>query len=166
MLKLNAEDGGHRKFILCTNNENNICHDITYQRLKTVITGKRKDGSTYSDGLPGSLKYLKVGFVPVNDQMYYEYADQLLENIRTLVELENATDMDSTKAVSIILDDEELEEFISTIDQHSECTSLYISHDVLISSAQEQELRKNNIDIKTVPEYYYPDTESRGGDEY
>ena len=55
VLKLNAEDGGHRKFILCTNNENNICRDITYQRLKTVITGKRKDGSTYSDGLPGSI---------------------------------------------------------------------------------------------------------------
>lgn len=166
VLKMNAEDGGHRKFILCTNNENNICRDITYQRLKTVITGKRKDGSTYSDGLPGSLKYLKVGFIPVNDQMYYEYADQLLENIRTLVELENAVDLNSNKSVSIIIDDEELEDFINSIEQHSECKSLYLGHDVLISSEQEQKLHKNGIEIKTVPEYYYPDTESRGGDEY
>ena len=166
VLKLNAEDGGHRKFILCTNNENNICRDITYQRLKTVITGKRKDGSTYSDGLPGSLKYLKVGFIPVNDQMYYEYADQLLENIRTLVELENTVDMNNSKTVSIILDDDELEKFIDSIDQHLECKSLYLSHDVLISSEQEQKLHKNGIEIKTVPEYYYPDTESRGSDEH
>ena len=166
VLKLNAEDGGHRKFILCTNNESNICRDITYQRLKTVITGKRKDGSTYSDGLPGSLKYLKVGFIPVNDKMYYEYADQLLENIRTLVELENTVDMDNSKTVSIILDDDELEKFIDLIDQHLECKSLYLSHDVLISSEQEQKLHKNGIEIKTVPEYYYPDTESRGSDEH
>ena len=166
VLKLNSEDGGHRKFILCTNNENNICRDITYQRLKTVITGKRKDGSTYSDGLPGSLKYLKVGFIPVNDQMYYEYADQLLENIRTLVELENTVDMDNSKTVSIILDDDELEKFIDSIEQHSECKSLYLSHDVLISSEQEQKLHKKGIEIKTVPEYYYPDTETRGDDEH
>lgn len=166
VLKLNSEDGGHRKFILCTNNENNICRDITYQRLKTVITGKRKDGSTYSDGLPGSLKYLKVGFIPVNDQMYYEYADQLLENIRTLVELENTVDMDNSKTVSIILDDDELEKFIDSIEQYSECKSLYLSHDVLISSEQEQKLYKKGIEIKTVPEYYYPDTETRGDDEH
>ena len=166
VLKLNAEDGGHRRFILCTNNENNICRDITYQRLKTVITGKRKDGSVYSDGMPGSLKYFKVDFIPVDDQMYYEYADQLLENIRTLVELENAADMDNNKSVSIIMDDDELDDFFSSIEQHSECKSLYLSHDILISKDQEHKLHKKGIEIKTVPEYFYPDTESRGSDEY
>ena len=45
VLELNKEDGGNRQFILCTNNENNICENITYQRVKTVITGKRKDES-------------------------------------------------------------------------------------------------------------------------
>lgn len=37
VMKLNAEDGGSRKFILCTNNENNICRDVTYERIKRVI---------------------------------------------------------------------------------------------------------------------------------
>ena len=36
-MKLNAEDCGLRRFILCTNNENNICKDVTYERLKRVI---------------------------------------------------------------------------------------------------------------------------------
>jgi DNA modification methylase len=45
VLELNKEDGGNRRFILCTNNENNICEEVTYQRIKTVISGKRKDGS-------------------------------------------------------------------------------------------------------------------------
>lgn len=57
VLELNKEDGGQRKFILCTNNENNICEEITYQRIKTVITGKRQDGSEYSEGIPANLKY-------------------------------------------------------------------------------------------------------------
>lgn len=52
VMELNQQDGGQRKFILCTNNENGICENVTYQRLKTVITGKRKDGSVYSDGIP------------------------------------------------------------------------------------------------------------------
>ena len=34
VLQLNKEDGGNRKFILCTNNENNICTDVCYPRLK------------------------------------------------------------------------------------------------------------------------------------
>jgi len=36
-MDLNKEDGGHRSFILITNNENDICRKITYKRLKKVI---------------------------------------------------------------------------------------------------------------------------------
>ena len=119
VLKLNAEDGGHRKFILCTNSENNICRDITYQRLKTAITGKRKDKSKYSDGLPGSLKYFKTDFIPISEKMYYEYADELLLHVRELVELENAVNFDKDTSVAIVLDDDEMDEFIDKI-CHSE----------------------------------------------
>ena len=60
MLELNEADGGNRSFILCTNNENNICRDITYQRIKTVITGKRTDGTDYGRGIAANLAYLRV----------------------------------------------------------------------------------------------------------
>ena len=66
VLELNEEDGGHRKFILCTNNENNICSDVTYPRLKTVITGIRADGSKYSEGIPSNLYYFKTDFIDDN----------------------------------------------------------------------------------------------------
>lgn len=45
VLELNKEDGGNRKFILCTNNEktdnnpNGIAYDVTSKRLKRVMTG-------------------------------------------------------------------------------------------------------------------------------
>ena len=115
VLECNKDYGGHRKFILCTNNENGICRDITYERLKTVITGERKDGSKYSDGLPGSLKYFKVDFVEITEKEYYEYADKLLLHVRELVELENAVDFEHNKAVAIVLTEEELEEFMQSL---------------------------------------------------
>lgn len=39
VLEINKEDGGLRKFILCTNDEGNICEKVTYERLKKVIKG-------------------------------------------------------------------------------------------------------------------------------
>ena len=37
VMELNAEDGGNRQCIICTNNENNICREVTYERIKRVI---------------------------------------------------------------------------------------------------------------------------------
>ena len=168
VLKLNSEDGGHRKFILCTNNENGICRDITYQRLKTVITGERKDGSKYSDGLPGSLKYFKVDFVPVAEKEYYEYADKLLLHVRELVELENAVDFEHNTAVAIVLTEEELEEFMQSLAStplsnqvetavSERSRTVYLGHDVLFSKAQKNLLAENGIEVKIIPQYYYPE---------
>lgn len=81
VLELNKEDNKNRKFILCTNNENNICTNVTFPRLKTVITGKRTDGTTYSDGLNGSLKYFKTDFIKnINnrDQLYYDLTEKCI----------------------------------------------------------------------------------------
>ena len=39
VMKLNKEDKGNRKFILCTNNENNIAYNVTYERLHRIIMG-------------------------------------------------------------------------------------------------------------------------------
>lgn len=60
VMELNKEDDGNRQFILCTNNENNICQNITHQRLKTVITGIKKDSSKYSEKINTNLYYYKV----------------------------------------------------------------------------------------------------------
>lgn len=84
VLELNKADGGKRRFILCTNNENRICEDITYPRIKTVITGKRKDGSAYSEGTPASLYYFKTDFV--RDESNVEQAKySLVERVDSLI---------------------------------------------------------------------------------
>lgn len=62
VLEQNRQDGGKRHFILCTNNENHICEEITYIRLKRVIEGYRmKDGGKV-EGIPANLKYFRTDF--------------------------------------------------------------------------------------------------------
>lgn len=62
VLKLN-EDGGNRKFILCTNNENNICTEVCYPRIKKVMGGYKNQRNENVDGLKGNLKYYTCDFV-------------------------------------------------------------------------------------------------------
>jgi adenine-specific DNA-methyltransferase len=64
VLDLNKKDNGKRSFILCTNNENSICEEVTYPRIKNVISGYKNLGSgDHIVGLGGSLKYFKTKFV-------------------------------------------------------------------------------------------------------
>jgi adenine-specific DNA-methyltransferase len=62
ILDLNKEDGGRRQFILCTDDEGNICSEICYPRLEKVINGYTSEGKEV-DGLGGNLKYFKTDFV-------------------------------------------------------------------------------------------------------
>ena len=58
VLDLNNEDGGKRSFIVCTNNENGICEEVCYPRIKNVI-----EGYLSYEPAGGSLKYFKTKFV-------------------------------------------------------------------------------------------------------
>jgi adenine-specific DNA-methyltransferase len=58
------ELSGNRQFILCTNNENNICTDVCYPRIQKVIKGYKDSSGKKIEGLGGTLKYFKTSFVP------------------------------------------------------------------------------------------------------
>lgn len=62
-MQLNAEDGGHRKCIMVTNNENNICENVTYERNKRVIEGYTTPKGEQVEGLAhNNLRYYKTDF--------------------------------------------------------------------------------------------------------
>jgi len=63
LLELNAKDKGRRQFILCTDNENNICTKVCYPRIKKVIEGYKDIKKEIIKGFGGNLKYYKTGFV-------------------------------------------------------------------------------------------------------
>lgn len=63
VLEINKEDDGSRQFILCTNNENDICTDVCFPRIKKVIEGYENLKGEKVEGLGGNLKYFKTDFV-------------------------------------------------------------------------------------------------------
>lgn len=150
VIKLNSQDGGNRKFILCTNNENNICRNVTYERIKRVI-----DKENYA----ASLKYYKVDYVPISERLYYEYADELLKHVRELVELENGINFIGNAEIGIVLTEEELGDFISQLENNSKCRKLYLGHDILMDTQQAQVLRDRKVMVNIIPDYYYKELE-------
>ena len=145
-----AHVDSHRKFILCTNNENGICRNVTYERLKRVME---------SNDYKASLKYQVVDFVPIDERLYYEYADELLHHVRELVELENGVNFTGNAEIAIVLTDEELREFTADRAALAKCQTLYLGHDILPDGEQESALRANEIQIHIIPDYYYRELE-------
>lgn len=169
VVELNNEDDGHRKFILCTNNENNICEEVTYQRIKTVITGKRKDNSEYSGGLPGSLKYFKTEFVENNstrDQIYFDLTEKCVpmlcvkESTFDLVEKTDSyviyKDKNNTNYTCIYYDilHNHYDEFIEKIKHIDNKKALYIFS--LNNRVEEYELKGiSNYKVEAIPQKIY-----------
>ena len=76
-MQLNAEDGGHRQCILVTNNENNICEEVTYERNKRVINGYTTPKGVEVAGLKANtLRYYKTEYIS---------RDRTQKNMRDLV---------------------------------------------------------------------------------
>ena len=150
VMKLNAADGGKRRFILVTNNENGICENVTYERLKRVVK---------KENYAARLKYLKVGMLPVAEKLYYEYANDLLAHVRELVELENAVDFRRDTSVAIVLTDAELAAFVADEARLASCRTLYVGHDVLVGGAAAKALATRGVERREIPQYYYPEQE-------
>lgn len=151
VMRLNAEDGGARRFIICTNNENNICREVTYERIRRVI-----DRDKYKE----SLKYYGVDFVSQkgedgNPLFYYDYAPELLEHVRELVELENGVNFTDNAENAIVLTDEEIDMFFENTNLLNLCKRLYVGHDVLLTAEQEEILKSLEIELIVIPDYYY-----------
>jgi adenine-specific DNA-methyltransferase len=119
-MMLNKQDGGNRKFILCTNNENKISEDVCYPRIKAVIKGNEK----YPEitGIKDNFKYFKTDFVDSapTDQNKKKIVDKSTE---MLCIKENAfkpiIDKKGYKVfknsdihLGIIFDDEQIDKFV------------------------------------------------------
>lgn len=144
VIQLNKEDGGNRRFILCTNNENKICEEITYERLKKVIYG-------YGDslGTPTNLKYYRTDFVP-KDTPYL--SDALVTHIEEMVQLEHGIRIDDKEYI-LILTDDDADELESNWSKENQLKALYVSRDVLFTARQNQLFSK--VEIHVIPDYYF-----------
>lgn len=144
VLKLNAEDGGNRRFILCTNNENNICEEVTYERIKRVIEGY---GDT--EGIPANLKYYRTDFVSKDSD---SLTDELLDHIKEMIQLEHGINLDGSQYL-LVLTDEEADALEQHWDEYKDVKALYVSRNVLFTT--EQNMLFGDVDIHIIPDDYF-----------
>lgn len=154
VLELNKEDSGSRRFILCTNNENNICREVTYQRIKSILTGTMISEGEYSKKIKGNLKYYMTDFV---DKESDELTNELLEHIVEMIQLEYGVSINNSQYIMVI-DDDEMDELEENFNYYKDLKAVFLSQDVLLSTSQERILQ--NVNTFIIPDYYF-DTELR-----
>lgn len=145
---LNAEDSGNRRFILATNNENNIAEEVTYERMKRVSAGTEK-----YEAKPMNLKYLKTDFIVKQDFPDVSLEYELLKYITPLVELEFAVDIANPK-VQIVITDEQLESLIKNDELVANAT-LFMHSDIFRDAEQNQILSDLQIKVQEIPNYFF-----------
>ena len=139
-MQLNKEDGGNRKFILCTNNENKICEEVTYKRLQNI-----------QEELPHNLKYFKTDFIPKLSEGEEILSSKLIGYIKEMVELEHMCQIDGKKR-RIVLSDEDLK---SALNEMKEEGTIYIPSFVLLTNHEKSILDGKKVKMVTIPDYYF-----------
>jgi adenine-specific DNA-methyltransferase len=163
ILELNKEDGGNRKFILCTDNENDICTEICYPRIEKVIKGYKNVAGKEIEGFGGNLKYFKIDFVDAEptDRNKKKLAEQSTEMLclkeDCFDEVESGQyfkifKSNNEKYVGIVFDDEGIEPFKEKVKKLNKKINVYVFS--LDESAREEEFEdiSNLVNLISIPE--------------
>jgi adenine-specific DNA-methyltransferase len=142
VLKLNKEDNGNRKFILCTNNENDIAVDVCYPRIKNVIKGYKNFKGEQVRGLKGNLRYFKTELLDIDHishvsdeqkiKLTYQAGEIIALREGAFVEIEKndwwQIFKDGTKYTAIYFkeDKRKLNELVKKLSKLKEKVALYI----------------------------------------
>ncbi|PIR86445.1 site-specific DNA-methyltransferase [Candidatus Kaiserbacteria bacterium CG10_big_fil_rev_8_21_14_0_10_43_70] len=167
VLKLNAEDGGNRKFIICTNNEDNnrsgkkIATDICYPRIKKAIKGF---GDTA--GIPSNLFYYQTDLVDIDQikkvsddakvRITYQAGEMIAVREDTLNEVEENEwwqifeSKGKMTAIYFKEDKSKLEELITKLEKKNLPVALYIFS--WGKNEYKGEYSSPNIRVEDIPE--------------
>ena len=163
ILEMNEEDGGNRKFILCTNNEDNICTDVCYPRIQNSIKGYTNTKNEKVKGLGGNLKYFKTDFVDgeptdKNKKKLVEQCTEILclkeDCFDELKQTKNYSVFKNhqERYIGIIYDDDGIEPLKKQIKSMGKKFNVYVFS--LDDSAREEEFEDviDMVDLKPIPE--------------
>lgn len=163
VLELNKEDNGNRRFILCTNNENNICTQVTHPRIKKVIQGYKglRDNKDYQ-GLGGNLKYFKTDFVDSaptdkNKKKIVDKSTEMIcikENAFASVKEKKEWKIFKNKDhhLGIIFDEDSIEDFVKEAKKIDGKIHVYVfSLDESVPTKEFKDL-KNKVKLCPIPE--------------
>lgn len=135
-MALNHEKAGHYNFILGTNNE---AIDVAYQRMKNI-----------SEKYPLNLKFYDTEFL---DRDSDELEQELLNNVRALVEIQNQVDLDNSDIAIVITRTEAMNLDLTGI------RKVYMRSRVRRMMDAETKLKymKAGVDLIDIPEEFFAD---------
>ena len=139
VLEMNRQDRGHRRFILCTNDEGKICSNVCFPRLKKVMKGyQNANKSQFVAGLGGNLSYYKTALIPVEriDKVTDHQRVEITRKAGTMIGLKENT-----------LQEIEITEYYQIFSNHDQTckTAIYFRED----ESKMDELIKKLADIPT-----------------
>ncbi|MCC7004724.1 site-specific DNA-methyltransferase [Candidatus Nomurabacteria bacterium] len=171
VLELNKEDGGNRKFILCTNNgdeksEHKIASNICYPRIVKTIKGYKNNRGEKIEGLGGNLRYYKTDLVDIErlqntpDQskvkLTYQAGEMIGLRENTLNEVENNEwwqifeGNGKLSAIYFKEDKEKLSDLVELLEKKNKPTALYIFS--WSKNEYKSEYSSQNIRVEDIPE--------------
>ncbi len=166
VLDLNKQDDGNRRFILCTNNENNICEEVTYERVRRVMTGFKDKKGEKVEGLGGNLRYYKTDLVYIErlhntpdqakSKLTYQAGEMVGLRENTLNEVEKNDwwqifeGCGKTTAIYFKEDKQKLQDLVDLLDKKKQAVALYIFS--WGKNEYKSEYSSENIRIEDIPE--------------
>ncbi|MDP2666912.1 MAG: site-specific DNA-methyltransferase [Candidatus Diapherotrites archaeon] len=162
VLELNKQDGGNRKFILCTNNESNICTDVCLPRMKKAIKGYTNLKGSKINGLGGNLKYFKTDFVDssptdANKRKIVEKSTEMLclkeNSFSPVLEKDGFKIFKSPKTfMGIIFDEEKIGDFVKEVQKIPGKFNVYVfSFDDSVPESEFKSI-KSRVKLRPIPE--------------
>jgi adenine-specific DNA-methyltransferase len=157
-MALNQEDGGNRRFILCTNNENGISEEVTYPRIRKVIEGYED-----VDGIPANLRYFKTTFVPRSD-VSDDTRRELIKKSTEMICLKESTFkkvsnnkrykiyQNNSHATGVLFDLDSLDEFKEKLEKTDQSTNIYVfslTNDAFVDDFVDLKVKHN---LRPIPE--------------
>lgn len=166
VLKMNKQDDGNRRFILCTNNENNICEDVTYERTKRLIEGYKNQKGEKIEGYQVNLRYYKTDLVDIEKlyrtpdhakvKLTYQTGEMIGLRENTLNEIEKNDwwqifeGKGKTTAIYFKEDKERLQDLVDLLEKKKQPAALYIFS--WGKNEYKSEYSSTNIRIEDIPE--------------
>ena len=149
--------GKNASFILCNTNENDICREITYERIKRIILGYQNQKGCNVQGIPANLKYYKLEYIDKTRQNdSYYLSNELKKYTSELVSLEHLADY-RDREIQILFSDEDVDNFVQNKNMLAKCQGIYMDNNALVTQEEIEEFEKNNIQIRYIPDYYFED---------
>jgi adenine-specific DNA-methyltransferase len=168
VLRLNKKDNGKRRFILCTDNQDNaetglkIATDICLPRVEKVIKGYKNQKNQKVEGFSGNLKYFKTDFVDagITDNNKKKLVDKSTEMLclkeNCYEEVKKDTDFkifknSEEKYLGIIYDDDGIDAFKKEVKKLNKKFIVYVFS--LDESAREEEFRDmiEKVELRPIP---------------